>query len=270
MPLFYRLKDLDAALANPVIRNASLAPVIVRDLLDLHKDRDAHRDGPAYPNLVRLALVGGPITAQDLVAAYHNLSPHILNLYSMTGAGTVALNKGANILRKPNSVGSVTHGIMVRIEGPNAEPLPPNTTGNIVVTVQTPLNRRIESGDIGYLDSEGLLYVIGRAAQMACRNSINLNLGEMQKEVLALNSIRDCIAFSIPAEDASGDQIILAVESADTFEIIHHRIRQTLPAQRQPNQISVAAALPRNGSDKLDLKTMRERALAKDGFFAPF
>ena len=267
LPLFHKLEDLDQSLKRDDVQVASLPPVVIRDLLKLHEKRDLAIDGPAYPNLVRLISVGGPISGADMLAAYHRLTPGIRNIYSMTGAGPVAILEHEDIMRKPHSVGRLRPGVALRIEDETGEEAAPGTPGRIIITHSAEKDMRLESGDIGYLDDEGFLIVTGREAQIACRNSVNINLGEIQNEVLALDGVRDCLVFSIPGPGAVGDHIALAVETNLPFESIQYSIRKSLPPARRPDLLHVAPRLPRNASEKLALTDLRAAAIDGDARF---
>ncbi|MEL7282088.1 MAG: class I adenylate-forming enzyme family protein [Pseudomonadota bacterium] len=267
LPLFYKLEELDEALRRREVEVVGLAPVVIRDLLKLHEKRDIDKLGPAFPNLRRLISVGGPISGSDMLATYHRLSPGVRNIYSMTGAGPVAILEHDDILLKPNSVGRICPGVSLRIETETGKEADTGLSGQIIITHSAEKDMRLESGDIGYLDEDGFLFVTGRQAQIACRNSVNINLGEIQNEVLDLDGIRDCLAFSIPGPGAVGDHIALAVETNLPFESIRYSIRKTFAPARRPDLLHVAPRLPRNASEKLALADLRAAAIDGDPGF---
>lgn len=261
LPLFFRPGDLHHALSRAEIETCGLPPVLIRDLLEFHATTFPDANGPAYPHIVRLTSVGGPIAPHDLVRAYKLLTPGVHNLYSMSGVGTVSSLAGEDVLRKPGSVGKPFDELIVRIVDEEDHELPAGHTGRVIVTPTWKADGGpVDSGDLGRLDEEGYLFLTGRAQQMACRNSINVNLGDLEADVKRLSGVRDCIAFAVQATDTFEDRIYLAVETNFQRDEISARIRSSIASYRRPDKILVSPALPRNASNKIALGKLRSEA----------
>ncbi|MFW2542788.1 class I adenylate-forming enzyme family protein [Primorskyibacter sp. 2E107] len=270
LPLFHTLEDLDNALSQPNLRSVSLAPVLIRDLLQHHAARDVASVGPAYPQLLRFSTVGGPIAPEDLQKAHRLLSPAACNTYSMSHAGAVALITGAEAAERPGSVGRPLEGVEVWIEGPDGARLPTGTIGSITVQMHWLDGKIIRPGDLGKLDAGGYLYVVGRAGQLACRNSVTVNLSEIESDVLGLNGVRDCMAFAVPDSRDGGDRIALAVESGLALADLTRAIRNAVSTLKHPDIMWVTASLPRNASGKISLKDLMALSAQEERCFGKF
>lgn len=271
LPLFFRTTELHEALSRTDIAAVGLPPVLIRDLLQLHEGRDVQNRGPAYPHIERMASVGGPITPSDLVKAYKMLTHGISNLYSLAGVGPVSRLARDEILHKPNSVGKPLPNIQVDIRTSDGLRCEPGNVGNIVVK---PLWKDepapLETGDIGWLDEEGYLFIAGRSKQIASRQSVNINLLELESDVKALGGVRDCIAFTTVDPSSADDVVFLAVETALKLAELSQAIRKSVASYRRPDKIMLEEMLPRNASNKIALGKLQTAALQKENAFYEF
>lgn len=271
LPLFFKVTELHQAIARKDIQSLKLPPVSIRDLLEFHSKNTPEEAGPVYPHIKHIYSVGGPISADDLVQAYRVLTPGIRNVYSMSGVGTVSALSGDAILEKPNSVGKPFAGVTVRIEEENGAICTAGQIGRIVAKPEWKHDAvTIDTGDIGWFDDDGFLFIHGRSAQSATRNSINVNLADLERDVNRITGVRDCIAFSAQAGASPDDLVFLAIETNAEAHQIKGQIKSTLASYRQPDKITVRAQLPRNASNKIALHSLRNAALEKDTPFVDF
>jgi acyl-coenzyme A synthetase/AMP-(fatty) acid ligase len=261
MPLFYRIEDLDAALKRPDILFASLPPVVLRDLMALHRGRDVAAEGRAYPQLKGLVAVGGPLPHADLVRMRDLLSATARNVYSMSGVGAVSYLEGAEIDTHPETVGRVLDGVEVTVTDDDGKVLPPGETGNIIARNSSQDAPAIATGDIGRLDADGFLTILGRSAQIACRRSVTIHLGALQDRILTNEAMRDCLAFAVPDPTDGGDRIALAVETALSPREVALWLRSAIPASMRPDLLWVSPDLPRTPSGKIALRDLQARVV---------
>ncbi len=271
LPLFFRIENLHEALQRSDIATVGLPPVLIRDLLDFHSQTRTEDDGPVYPHLVRMSSVGGPIMPRDLTRAYQMLTPGVHNLYSMSGVGAVSNLSGEDVIRKPGSVGAPLAQVSVRIVNEEQHELGANQIGRVIATPEwKPDAEPVDSGDLGWIDPDGYLYISGRGQQMACRNAINVNLSELEQDIKRISGIRDCIAFTLKACDSADDWIYLAVEAPDAPDLVRDQIRSSLASFRRPDKLLVQEKLPRNASNKIELGRLQSAAQEEGLGFVDF
>lgn len=256
MPLFYRIADLDVALRRSDILFGALPPVVLRDLVTLHRDRDVAKLGRAYPQLKALVSVGGPIAPADLRRVRDLLSATARNVYSMTGVGAVSYLEGDDIDTHPGSVGRVLEGVSVTIRDDDGNALPPGEIGHIIAQNTSMGLPPVATGDLGQLDADGILTVIGRSAQLACRKSVTINLGALQEHILVHDGVRDCLAFAVPDPTDGGDMVALAVETELSRRDVTLWLRSAISAQMRPDFLWVSPVLPRTSSGKISLREL--------------
>jgi len=271
LPLVFKIKDLHQALTRTDIQSVGLPPVVIRDLLQFHNNDIPINDRPVYPHIKHMTSLGGPIAPDTLVRAYQVLTPEVKNVYSMTGVGAVSLLSGKEILEKSNSVGRPLLEVTIRIETEGNELCPTGQIGRIVAKPDWKDGAvPIDTGDLGWVDEDGFLFIHGRSEQIASRNSINIGLADIEQDVKKIEGVRDCTAFSVQADNSPDDLVFLAVEVEADASIIKARIKSSLASYRRPDKIMMRAQLPRNAANKISLRRLKSMAIEKDTGFVDF
>ncbi len=271
LPLLFGVEELHQALTRTDIQSVGLPPVLITDLLDFHSKNPATNDGPVYPHITRMTSLGGPISPDNLVRAYRMLTPDVRNMYSMSGVGAVSILSGDEILEKPNSVGKPFPEVTVRVEDVANELCETGEIGRIVAKPNWKDGAEpIDTGDFGWIDEDGYLFIQGRAEQIACRNSINVNLLDLELDVNRITGVRDCIAFSLQADGSLDDMIFLAVEVNIDVSRAKKQIKSSLASYRRPDRIMMCSHLPRNSSNKIALRVIKNMAIGKGPQFVDF
>lgn len=116
--------------------------------------------------------------------------------------------------------------------------------------------------DAGYLDSEGYLFLIGRADDVIVRGGENISPGEIEDVVIQHPAVADVAA--VPVADAEwgeavGLAIVLKSGAADlNADEVRDLIRQRLRSSRVPEQVRFVHALPYNELGKLLRRDVRQ------------
>jgi long-chain acyl-CoA synthetase len=120
-------------------------------------------------------------------------------------------------------------------------------------------------GDIGYVDSEGYLYLTDRKAHMIISGGVNIYPQECENVLLTHPKVLDAAVFGVPNEDF-GEEVKAAVQlcdpdeaSAALAEQLIAFCRQHLSAIKCPRSIDFEAQLPRSPTGKLYKRVLRDR-----------
>lgn len=117
----------------------------------------------------------------------------------------------------------------------------------------------LRSGDLGQLDADGRLTVLGRADDMLISGGYNLHPQEIEFCLAACPGVSD-IAISARPDPAWGDLVVaVVVGSVDLAALKAHASGQ-LPGAALPRRIVHVNRLPRNASGKLDRQALRKLA----------
>ncbi|MGW0027855.1 acyl-CoA synthetase [Rhodococcus sp. NPDC003383] len=113
------------------------------------------------------------------------------------------------------------------------------------------------TGDIGYLDESGLLFIVDRAKDMIITGGFNVYSTEVEQAILAHDAVQDCAVIGLP-DDKWGERVVAVVQpqpgrSIDPAELTAF-VKERIGSVKAPKQIEVWPDLPRSKVGKV-LKT---------------
>jgi len=119
-------------------------------------------------------------------------------------------------------------------------------------------------GDIGYVDSEGYLYLTDRKAHMIISGGVNIYPQESENLLLTHPKVLDVAVFGVPNEDL-GEEVKAVVQLCDSSEAgkaLEEELiafcREQLSPIKCPRSIDFAADLPRHPTGKLHKRVLRD------------
>jgi acyl-CoA synthetase (AMP-forming)/AMP-acid ligase II len=118
------------------------------------------------------------------------------------------------------------------------------------------------TGDAGYVDDEGFLYIRDRIKDMLISGGENVYPAEVENAVLAHQGVADVAVIGIP--DEKWGESVLAVIVPKEGVTVHDEeikkiVRERLASFKVPKRIERVSALPRNGAGKVTKDTLRKR-----------
>jgi acyl-CoA synthetase (AMP-forming)/AMP-acid ligase II len=119
------------------------------------------------------------------------------------------------------------------------------------------------TGDIGYLDDSGYLYIVDRAKDMVITGGFNVYSAEVEQALMAHEAVRDCAVVGLP-DEKWGERVTAVVQlqpsaQVDGGELIAF-VKARLGSVKTPKQIEIWPDLPRSTVGKV-LKTEIRSAL---------
>ncbi|NLT58743.1 MAG: acyl--CoA ligase, partial [Clostridiales bacterium] len=187
--------------------------------------------------------------------------------YGMTEAAPL-ITKYANTQdEKLDSVGTAIKGVKIAVEVDGSVTDAPYTTGEIVVqgpnvmlgyyqneeeTDNVLKNGHLYTGDLGYLDEDGYLYICGRKKNVVIVRGLNVHPEEVEACILSSLLVQDCVVYG--ETDALGHEVVCAdvVPMNKQVQIgeIEAHCRTRLADYKQPQKIRVVDAIPKAASGK--------------------
>jgi len=202
----------------------------------------------------------------------------VVQTYGLTEAASqVATLALEDALPKLGSAGKPLFGTEVRIVDATGNPCAAGDTGEIAVRGPTVspgyLNRREEStrtlrdgwlqtGDIGYLDDAGYLYVLDRRDDLIVSGGENVYPAEIEAVLQSHPAVSEAGVWGI--EHARWGQtpvaaVVLRANLATTPELLIEYCREHLATYKVPSRIEFTDELPRNAAGKLLRSQLRRR-----------
>ncbi len=241
-------------------------------------------DGKFSPYIYNCAIGGSPV-APDRLAEMELRCAHaeFHNGYGLSECSPyVSLPaRGDSLDRRARSVGRPLPGVQVRILGRDGEPLLPGQAGEIVVrgfnlmngyyrvpAEQQPVDPQgwLHTGDLGKMDADGYLYVLGRLKDLIIRCGENISPMEVESAILEYPGIREAKVLGIPDPDAGetiAACIVLKNGASFSEEDYLAFLRSRLSSHKIPSRTVLFDAFPYHANGKLDQKQLEEALLSR-------
>ncbi|WP_168452373.1 class I adenylate-forming enzyme family protein [Sphingopyxis microcysteis] len=124
-------------------------------------------------------------------------------------------------------------------------------------------NGYFRSGDLGYLDEDGYLFIVDRKKDIIIRGGENISCQEVEAAIYEHGDTNECAVFGLPDErlgEVVGAVIWTKPGSSVTAEDMCSFLSQRLAPYKVPYKIwMVADALPKLGSEKIDKVSLRNK-----------
>ena len=203
--------------------------------------------------------------------------PVIYEFYGSTESGAVTFATSEDALRKPGTVGKVSPGAELRFVGEDGRILPQGEIGEIYsriagnpdFTYHNKPEKRAEidrdgfitSGDVGYMDAEGYVFLCDRNRDMVISGGVNIYPAEIEAVLHAVPGVHDCAVFGIP--DAEFGEALMAVVEPQPGRVldpmeIRTRLKASLADYKVPKHIEIQHKLPREDSGKIFKRRLRD------------
>jgi o-succinylbenzoate---CoA ligase len=243
----------------------------------LQRMLDERADAP-YPATLRCVLLGGGPAPQSLLEHCAALGVPVVQTYGLTEtASQVATLAPKDALRKLGSAGKALFGSDARIETPDGTELPAGAEGEIVVrgptvtpgylhdpvaTAHAVRGGWLHTGDLGYLDPEGYLYVLDRRDDLIVSGGENVYPAEVEAVLQSHPEVMEAGVYGAPDErwgQVPVAAVVLRPGAQATSEALQAFCRERLAAYKTPSRIEFRAELPRNAAGKLVRKRLSEQ-----------
>ena len=210
---------------------------------------------------------------------FDDLGMDLMLMYgSSEGAGVVTTNRADMLL---GAAGRPVPGY-VAIVGPDREPLPVGDVGEIAFNrsigeveyfscAGTP-DGALEgdwyySGDLGRIDEEGRLYVLGRLKHQIDRGGLKVDPGEVEQALLRLPGVLDAAVIGTE-NPVLGETVCACLVPAGrerpTLAAVRAALRSDLAPYKLPEELCLLEALPRTALGKVERTALRTAVEAAD------
>lgn len=122
----------------------------------------------------------------------------------------------------------------------------------------------LKTGDLGYLTSDGALYITGRSKDLIIRSGFNVYPLEVEAVINAFPGVALSAAIGIPCEDGNEQVVVFcqpALDQTINYEELKKYARQQLAPYKRPSQFIEISMLPTTVSGKIQKQPLREQAM---------
>ena len=269
--LTLRRFDAEATLAQAAEHRAdalTVVPVMLARILDLNEDVRARNPLPSLRVVISSGARLDPSLAARFADAYGDI---IYNGYGSSEVGIGALATPTDLRDAPETVGRPVVGCAVRVLDENGEPVGPDVTGRVFVggdltfegytsgDTKDVVDDMMDTGDMGYLDRAGRLFIVGREDDMIVSGGENVYPRAVENALAEHPDVADNAVIGVPDEDY-GQRLVAFVVPQPDADIHEASVREFLKDRvsrfEQPRDIKIVEKIPRNPTGKVVRKDL--------------
>lgn len=292
-PMFHALGYLHATLAmtlgSTLILHRKFKPAMVLEDVSKHnvtaivvvpvmlsRMLDALEAMERKPDLSSLRIIfvsGSQLGAELATRTMKDIGPVVYNLYGSTEIAFVSIARPQDLKKNPGTVGPTIKGVKVKILDEHGRELPQGKVGRIFVGNFFPfegytggggkeiIDGLMSSGDVGYFDEDGLLYVSGRDDEMIVSGGENVFPAEVEDLISGHPDIIEATAIGM--DDKEFGQrlrafVVLKEGATLTEDAIKDYVRDHLARYKVPREVLFLTELPRNPTGKILKRELRQ------------
>ncbi|MCW2815299.1 MAG: acyl-CoA synthetase [Nocardioides sp.] len=241
----------------------SVVPVMVERIVDLPDEVLDRYSGRS----LRFVTASGSRMRPDAVIAFMDRFGDVIhNSYNATEAGQIATAVPADLRAAPDTAGRPVAGTEVRILDTDGREVSAGEIGQMWVRNTTLfegytsgdtksfLEGFMASGDLGRMDAEGRLYVVGRDDDMIVSGGENVYPLEVEQTIGALDSVREVVVIGVD-DEAFGQRLaayVVPVPGTDLdVDAVKAHVKAELAGYKVPRDVVLLDELPRNATGKV-------------------
>lgn len=235
--------------------------------------------GADFSSLRRIYYGASPIAEDLLKRSKEVFGCAFFQLYGLTetvGAGACLPDAAHDpALGKLRACGLPYPGVEIRVAGPDGRTLPPGEVGEILIrsgvvmkgywgrpeaTAAAIRDGWFHTGDAGYFDRDGFLFIHDRLKDMIVSGGENVYPAEVENALFGHPAVADVAVIGVPDEkwgEAVKAIVVLKPAAEASAEAIIAYARTRIAGYKVPKSIDFVPALPRNPSGKILRRELR-------------
>jgi long-chain acyl-CoA synthetase len=243
---------------------------------------EAAREGAARPGL-RLAHVGGAPVPVEVTREFEStFGADLYEGYGLTEISGIATTYRAGQERKSGSVGLPLGDTELRIVADGGAVVPPGEIGEVQFRGSSVIpgywrgpgealapvspDGWLATGDRGYVDVDGYLFLVDRLKDMIIRNGYNVYPREVEEVLYAHPDVLEAVVVGVP-DSRIGEEVVALVRprpgsGCDPVQV-QEWVRERVAAYKYPRHVVLVDALPTGATGKILKREIDREALAR-------
>jgi acyl-CoA synthetase (AMP-forming)/AMP-acid ligase II len=263
------------------ITNMFAAPTMTKLLIDCPAI-----DKYNFSSMKNFVYGGGPTHVEDLKEAIERLGPCLTQLYGLgeTPMTVTYLPHEDHVLegtdkqmKRLAAAGIPRTGVEVKIFDPNDQEVAVGEMGEVVArsdvvmkgywrdpeaTAETLRNGWLHTGDLGYMDEDGYLYLMDRSKDMIVSGGENIYPREIEEVIIRHPAIREVAVIGVP-DPKWGEAVKAVVSMAPGASITEEELiafcKDHIASYKKPKSFDFVDELPKNNYGKIMKRELRAR-----------
>lgn len=281
-----------------LVTRRSFDPAETLDLIERYKITNVHLVPTQFVRMLRLPdEKRAAFDPSSLVAVWHGAAPcsreikrrmiewwgpRIWEYYGSTESSIVTVVGSEDWLAHEGTVGQSVGAAEIFVLRDDGTPCEPGESGQIwyrpagdgdvsywrdeekTKAIHLGDDRTFTSGDVGYFDADGYLFITDRVIDMIVSGGVNIYPAEIEGALIAHPAVHDVAVFGIP-DDEFGEQVKAAISVEDGYEpgdaLAAELIafcREKVAGYKAPRTIDFLDELPRTPTGKLYKRLLRD------------
>lgn len=264
--LTLRRFDAEATLTQASAHRAhalTAVPVMLARILDLPEDLRSRNPWPSLRVVISSGARLDPALARRFTEAYGDV---IYNGYGSSEVGIGALATPADLREAPETVGRPVAGCRVAILDEEGGPVGQDVTGRIFVggdltfdsytsgDTKNIVSGLMDTGDIGYFDATGRLFIVGREDDMIVSGGENVYPRAVENALAEHPAVTDNAVIGVPDPDYGQRLAAFVVPSAGASieeSAVREYLKDKVSRFEQPRDVNFVERIPRNPAGKV-------------------
>jgi long-chain acyl-CoA synthetase len=246
--------------------------------VDMLTHPDAHRYDTS--SVKRWVVGAAPMPTEQLLEFEKKFGGTMYVGYGLSEAGPGVAGDREGMPRKPGSTGVPIAGVHVKVVDDNGVELPRGKVGEICAsganispgyyedreaTAEAFRNGWLHTGDMGYLDEDGYLFVVDRKKDLIIRGGLNIYPRDVE-EIIHMHPAVQEVAVVGVQDPRMGEEVCAYLVTRPGVEVSAEEIiahcQANLAKYKTPRYVQIVPDLPRTNIGKVQRKELRKWAIA--------
>ncbi|MEV0247044.1 AMP-binding protein [Nocardia sp. NPDC050712] len=263
LPEQFDAEDTLRLIAEHQVTSLLVVPTMVERILDLPIAVRARYD---LSSLRVVASCGAPLAAATVLRFLDGFGDILYNVYGSTEVSWATIATPDDLRLSPMTAGCPPLGTKVAVLGEDRRPVPVGVVGRIFVgnhmlfdgyvSAAPPeeVEGLLDTGDVGYLDAAGRLYIAGRDDEMIISGGENVFPRPVEEALALLPQVSEVAVVGVPDRDF-GQRLAAFVVKREGVgldpEMVRNYIRNRLGRVSVPRDVAFLSQLPRGETGKV-------------------
>jgi len=219
---------------------------------------------------LRLCVSGGASIPGEVIKAWEEATgTKILEGYGLSETSPTATFNQLDVGQKVGSIGTPIWGVQVKIFDEEGKEVPQGERGEICIkghnimkeywrnpeaTAESIKDGWFHSGDIGYQDDEGFLFIVDRKKEMIIRGGFNVYPREIEEVIYQYPKVAEAAVIGMP-DEKFGEEVhaVVAAKPGETIDPAELQafVKERVAAYKYPRTIQVWPELPKGATGKI-------------------